>query len=400
MTVADLLASAADAADKSDWDAAADALADAPATDDVLRRRGWYCSRAKRYEQAIADFALLRSRRPRDYLPPYMIGYQHYQQQNWSDALPYFDEALERQPDHIKSLWRRAYTLHRLGREVMAVASAGRVLRGWHALPDGERDGERRFYAKACHLIARYQTVRDPAGAAALLREAVEHEPHDPYYHYQLAKALRRSGSPDDALRSAESARRLKSNDINIEIEYIDALVSVGRLHDAAACLRKVKHTCSGWVAYRAGTLALRLGDPKDAVDLLRRASGNRETRGEPRVQQVLADALLALESDDTARVDSNDVTASTATAQRHRQRVRRRGSAQPAETSTSGDAVVTGTIDVIREDRNFGFLVDDDGIRRHFRLSGSSSLRKGQRVVFSATTAPKGPAAHHVRPA
>jgi tetratricopeptide (TPR) repeat protein/cold shock CspA family protein len=401
MTSVELLARAKAVADAKEWEKAADILAAAMPTNEVLDRRGWYRSRAKRYDEAIADFELLRARRPHDYLPPYMIGYQYYQQQRWSEALLYFDEALAHHQGHIRSLWRRAHALHCIGREVEAVVAAGRVLRAWHALPGDKQDADRHFYAKACHLIARYQVAHDPNGAVELLREAVEHEPTDPYHHYQLAKALRRSGKPTDALQSADNARRLKQDDANIELEYVNVLVSGDHLSDAAACLRRVQQRCRGWTAYRAGILALKLGDPTLATDLLSRASKDRDTRGEPRVQQALSDALLALENT-AATLDPNPNEASfEATTRPRRPRVRNRPSVRLAETAsqTAGEDVA-GTVDVVRDDRNFGFLIDDDGVRRHFRLSRAHPLRKGQRVVFTAMSAPKGPAAENVRPA
>jgi len=398
VTIAELLSRASAAADVKAWDTAADILADAQPTDEVLDRRGWYCSRAKRYDEAITAFEQLRARRPRDYLPPYMIGYQYYQQQQWAAAVSYFDEALGHRPEHIKSLWRRAYALHRLGRETQAVVTAGRLLRAWHALPDDKRDEDRRRYAQACHLIGRYQASHDPNGAVELLRQAAEHGPTDAYHHYQLAKALRRAGHPVEAITAAEQARRLKRNDASIELEYTAALAATGRLTEAAACLRRVQRSCSGWLAYRAGTLSLEVGDRGLAVDLLRRAARDPATRREPRVQQAIATALGAAEgAAPNAGPPLEEAVARSAAGPRHRQRGRQRlGSAASASSSTDADG--TGTVDVIRDDRNFGFLKDDHGVRRHFRLPQAHMLHKGDRVVFTPTSATKGPAARDVR--
>jgi hypothetical protein len=48
----------------------------------------------------------------------------------------------------------------------------------------------------------------------------------------------------------------------------------------------------------------------------------------------------------------------------------------------------------VVNEERNFGFLVDDSGTRRHFRLSGVK-VRRGQRVRFIPLEADKGRSSH-----
>jgi tetratricopeptide (TPR) repeat protein/cold shock CspA family protein len=420
---AELLAQAAAAADTKDWARAADLLATAPPTNEVLDRRGWYCSRAKRYDDAIAAFEQLRARRPRDYLPPYMIGYQHYQQQQWAQAIPFFDEALSRRPDHIKSLWRRAYALHRLGREREAVLTAGRLLRTWTALPDDKRDEDRRRYAQACHLIGRYQASHDPAGAVELLQKAVEHEPSDPYHHYQLAKALRRTGRAGEAVAAAEAARRLNPGDANVEVEYVAALNAADRRDDAARCLRRIHRRCFGWAAYRAGTLSLQAGEVGLAVELLRRAAHDRSTRSEPRVQQALSEALAAADTLNRERGPTDVSTKATQMAARaidpgasatasngtgpQRQRRRRPIDAtnRPADTHPSRPAratesATTGVVQLIRMDRNFGFLTDDVGTRRHFRLPAGHSLKKGDHVVFTPVDEVKGPAAQHVRPA
>jgi len=357
-----------------------------------------------------------------------MIGYQHYQQQQWAQAIPCFDEALSRRPDHIKSLWRRAYALHRLGREREAVLTAGRLLRTWTALPDDKRDEDRRRYAQACHLIGRYQASHDPAGAVELLQKAVEHEPSDPYHHYQLAKALRRIGRAGEAVAAAEAARRLKPGDANIEVEHAAALAAADRRDDAARCLRRIHRRCSGWAAYRAGTLSLEVGEGRLAVELLRRAAHDRSTRCEPRVQQALSKALAAGDTLNLERGPTDASTASTRATQvaarainpgasvaasngtrpdRHRQRRRRPIDAgdEPANThpprpARATEPATTGVVQLIRVDRNFGFLTDDLGTRRHFRLPAGHSLKKGDHVVFTPVNEVKGPAAQHVRPA
>src|SRR4051812_48166035 len=104
------------AAQRKDWSGAAKYLDGLPDTNEVLDKRGWFLSRDKQYDEAFDAFSQLRSRRPSDYRPPYMMGFQLYQQQKWADSLPYFDAALKLNPHHLKSLWRRAHALDQLGR--------------------------------------------------------------------------------------------------------------------------------------------------------------------------------------------------------------------------------------------------------------------------------------------
>ncbi len=262
-----LLEQAAAAAERREWAAAADLLDDAPATDEILDRRGWYHSRAKNFEAAIEIFTTLRKRRPHDYLPAYMIGFQYYQQQQWERALPYFDDALALNPRHIKSWWRRAHALDALGRVNAAVLAAGRILQIWTALPTDKQDEDRKRYAQACHLIAKHQIARDPAGAAELLHTAARNNPTDPYHHQQLAKALLKTGHPQPALTAAIEARRLKPRDTVIELTYISCAAACGQTDNARAALQRTERHCIGWTAIRAATLALDVGDDTSLRD-------------------------------------------------------------------------------------------------------------------------------------
>jgi cold shock CspA family protein len=57
---------------------------------------------------------------------------------------------------------------------------------------------------------------------------------------------------------------------------------------------------------------------------------------------------------------------------------------------------VAFGDVDVVQPEKGFGFLVDEFGTRRHFKLR-SRAIKKGDRVRFVPTDAPKGPAAKDV---
>jgi tetratricopeptide (TPR) repeat protein/cold shock CspA family protein len=387
--VTELLAQAAAAADRNDWEAAADILAPAPRTDEVLDRYGWYCSRAKRYDEAVRVFTELQQRRPHDYLPPYMLGFQYYQRQLWAEALPHFDRALQLWPDHINSLWRKANALHQLGRETQAVLTAGKLLRVWTALPADKQDADKRRYAQACHLIARGQVRTDPAGAVALLREAVRHEPTDPYHHQQLAKSLLRAGgSADEAMAAAAEARRLKPGEPAIELQVVACSLAVGRPQDALAALRRPQRRLNGWFAYKGARIALDAGDPRLSCELAARACQDRKLRREAVVQELLRTATAAL--GDVPAAAASEPSSSGA-----RRRARSRDRA-PDGTRPSGPRR-TGTVAVLRPDRGFGFLVEDDGTRRHFRVKTGTDLTEGTTVSFVPREAEKGPAAADV---
>ncbi len=386
----DPLGEAAAAADRREWSAAADLLRTARKTDEVLDKLGWYLSLAKRYDEAIQVFTELRQRRPHDYRPPYMIGFQLCQQQRWRESLDWFDEALRHRPDHIKSLWRRANGLYRLGQQTKATLAAGRILQLWHELPPDRQEQERKLLAKASYLLGRYQLATDPAWAVDLLAQAATNDPQDPYKHYLLAKALRRAGRKRDALAPSSEARRLKPGDINIELEYAEAVQAAGRNDEAATSIRRLSRRCSGWTAYQASVLAIRAGDARLAVTLLRRAMHDQAIRDDQRVQQAFAEAISRA-GDPPAAIQQGRAGTEDGGDGRVRGHQPRHNGAHPHPAR--------GTVDLVRPERGFGFLVDDIGVRRHFRLRRQMHLSKGQQVTFVLSDTEKGPAARDVRP-
>ena len=386
---AEVLAQAAAAADRLDWDKAADLLADGPRTDEVLDRYGWYCSRAKRYDDAIAVFTELQQRRPTDYLPPYMLGFQYYQRKQWAESLPHFDRALQLRPDHINSLWRRAHALHQLGDETRAVLTAGKLLRIWTELSSDRQDAEKRRYAQACHLIARNQMNKDPAGAVDLLQQAARHEPDDPYHHQQLAKALLRAQCPSDALAAAMEARRLKPGEPAIELQVAACLVAVARTDEALAMLRRTQRRLNGWFAFKAGRIALEAGDAPLAHEFATHACQDRKVRREQVAQDLLATTrVLGTVPSLNPTMPGNDDRHGPSPD--HEPKRHKAGTSDPKTRSI-------GTVAMIRADRGFGFLVDSDGTRRHFRLKDSPDLSEGAKVSFVPRDADKGPAAADV---
>jgi tetratricopeptide (TPR) repeat protein/cold shock CspA family protein len=387
---ANLLAQAAAAAERLDWEKAANLLAAAPRTDEVLDRYGWYCSRAKRYDDAIAVFTELQQRRPTDYRPPYMLGFQYYQRRQWAESLPHFNRALQLYPDHINSLWRRAHALHQLGDETRAVLTAGKLLRVWTALPADRQDGEKHRYAQACHLIARNQMQKDPAGAADLLQQAVQHDPDDPYHHQQLAKALLRDRRPSDALAAAMDARRLKPGEPAIELQVVTCLIAAARTNEALAMLSRQRRRFNGWFAFKAGRTALEADDAALAHEFATRACQDRKVRREQSAQDLLA-AAQAAKTLPSENPTSSDSGVRRGPSRRDREREHHRLRADDSK------AKGIGTVAMVRADRGFGFLVDEDGTRRYFKLKGSPGLEEGAAVSFVPHNAEKGPAAADV---
>lgn len=370
------LGAAETAAEAKDWSRAADLLAGAGDATDVLDKRVFYLSRAKRYDEALEVVVRLREREPTNFLWPYMTAYQYYAQERYEEALPWFREALRRNPKHLKSWWRSANALSKSGHETKAIACAGRVLRLWHELPQEAQERERSNLAKASYLLGKLQMRSDPTGAVPLLEQAVANDRDDPHKHYRLGKALRLSGRAVDGVEHLRRARKLKPGDGNIELELALCLSRSGEHDEALTIVRRRDERLRGWDLLKAGQLMLELDEPHLALRLLERAAKDRTTRGDEKVGAALVQAREAAAAAGAAPV----APASSGKT------------VEPAATAV-------GRVDVVRPDRNFGFLVDErDGTRRHFRLRGDVRLRVGDRVSFVGVAGTKVPAAQDVK--
>jgi tetratricopeptide (TPR) repeat protein/cold shock CspA family protein len=357
-----LLAQAETLAASKEWSQAADILDAAGAATEVLDKRLFYLSRAKRYTEALDVAATLRAREPNNYLWSYMTAYQYYAQERYEEAIPWFREALRRNADHLKSWWRAANALSKCGREREAIPCAGRVLRLWRALPAEGQERERANLAKASYFLGRVQMRTDAEGAIPLLEQAVEHDPSDPHKHYRLAKALRYAGRAGEAIAHLRRARNFKPGDSNIELEFAICLARSGQgREEALGIVRRRAEHLRGWDLLKAGQLALDLDEPGLALPLLELAGRDPRIRGDQRVAAALDSARAA-------------------------------ASAEPASEGRQ-----LGRVDLVRPERKFGFLVGDDGVRRHFRLHGLPRLRGGDRVSYVPFEGKKGPAAREL---
>lgn len=353
------------AAAVKDWDRAAAFAADAGTSSYAMGKRAFYLSRAGRYDDALVLLGELRAREPSNFRWPYMAGFQHYQREQWQQALDCFRQALILRPDHLPTMWRAAYALHRSGQTAKSQLVASRLLRIWHALDDDAKRERRGLAGKASYLLGKAQLRSDPSGAAKLFEQACDIDPDDPDKLYRLGQSRRRAGQPSEALGPLRRAAKLKPAAVYIRLELACSLNAAGDDDEASRALSAIQRRCRGWDAYKAAGLAMRLGNPALAMQLADRALEHRNCRSEPGVRHLRAQARAAC----------------------------------PRSVDDSSTGRARGRIDVVRRERRFGFIVDDaDGTRRHFRLPRGCAFRRGDRVSFLPVDEEKGPAAKDVQ--
>ncbi len=267
----------------SHWERACELLADAGSDTRVLDKYAFCLSRAKRYDEAIAVLVELQSREPGEARWPYMLGYQLYAQDRFSEALPHFIAAWRANPRHLRNLYRLAQTRLHLGDADRAMRGATEVLRIWQDLPAEAQKREAQTLARAAYLVGREQLKTDAAAAIEPLNLAVEYDAGDHDKHYLLGKALRKAGRPQDAVESLRHALRIKPGQLYVELELAVALGrSAQGEEEAIRILGALERRLSDWQALKGAALAARLCDSVTARRLLERAARKSFVRGSP----------------------------------------------------------------------------------------------------------------------
>lgn len=276
---AKLMAEAKRLANEHNWSNAADTCSKARdlAPNDIatLGELGWYLSRAKRYDEAIEVFKVLSLKEPAMAKWPYMIGYQYYDQQNWREAVHWFDKALEIRPTYIVVLYRKGYAHTQLEETDVAREAFEKCVNVWRSLSDDEKERESKNYSDACFQLGKILlTLRQTRKAEVHLAEAVKYDSSDAYKYYNFGKALLENGKPREALEQFQIADRIEPNKDYILVYIARAHMTLQEYSLAEARLESIpskrrKH----FVWSEIGELRLRQNQPKNAKSALLEAT-------------------------------------------------------------------------------------------------------------------------------
>jgi len=370
VSVADPLIGQAEAlAQSSDWGRAADLLAGSKGSLSVLEKRAYYLSRAGRIDDALAILAEMLTEYPDDFKPYFLTGYQHLKKGDHRQAALWLEQAASRNPTHIPTLDRLAFSLSKAGDHAGAARYATRVIKEWYCLEEPQRQLEVRRYVTACCLLGKRYLRSDPQSAVEYYEAAVQNDLTNPWPLYGLGCALGAVGRHVDALAALNRASELKPGDVWIELERAAALIRHGQRESGLGGLILLKPRLNAWEAERGARVAMLAADAALALELIDVAVRSRAVRKHPRVARLRGEAQK--------RAQESGVTPAAVIDELH-----------------------TGRIDVLQPDRGFGFVVDDrDGARRHFRVRGRVRLTVGDRVKFRPRRGEKGPAAEELTP-
>jgi tetratricopeptide (TPR) repeat protein/cold shock CspA family protein len=235
-------------------------------------------SRLKHYQEAIELYERLCTLQPTVARWPYGLGYQYYDQQNWSRAIEYFDQALKLEPEYIVALYRKGYALSRLdGRQAEALTTFELCRQSYLALPGGEdKDRERKTYADACYQQGKLFLDGNKASLAVeRLRAAAALDFDDSDVHYHLGKAYLALSRWDEALTSLKTALLLSAQPEHYVLDAIaEAHAGAGRLQEAISVYEQMDVAVRGrpYILRNLGTVYSRLEQYEKAERTLQEA--------------------------------------------------------------------------------------------------------------------------------
>ena len=263
-----------------DWSRAADLLADAGDASDVLDKRVFYLSRAKRYDEAFELLATLREREPDNFLWPYMTGLSVLRPgalRGGAALVPRGVEAEPEAPEELVALGERAQQIG-AGAESRPPAPAVSCGSGVSC--------RRRPKSASARTWPRPRTSSARCRCAPTLparwRSWSRRSPTTRPTRTSTTGSGRRCacGRARDAVEHLRRARKLKPGDGNIELELALCLGRSGERDDALTHLRRRAERLRGLGLSRPGNWRSTLEEPHLALGYSSEPRGPDDAQG------------------------------------------------------------------------------------------------------------------------
>jgi tetratricopeptide (TPR) repeat protein/cold shock CspA family protein len=410
---------------RNEWDQAVDLLEQAeqqePENPYVLGPLAFCYSRLKRHTQAIGLYEKLCELQPDVARWPYGLGYQYYDQQQYAEAMEYFDRALEIEPSYIVVLYRKGYALSTIkGKEGQALTTFERCREAFQALPEGDaKERECKHYADACYQQGKlFLKVGNRRLAEERLLEAAEMKGNEPDVHYVLGKTFLKTERFDEAIDSLETARRLSRHPQHYILDFLArAYAGAGQLQEALRVYEQMPPAIRNrpYILRNLGDVYIQLEQWDRAEQTLREAVNkeHRNHNGHYRlgvVYQRLCKWPEAAQEFRTAielRQRHYNVPfpeAAGALEALLAERPEAANAAVPKQTAppTSPSGRPVARVKKYFDDRGFGFLEIEDGERDLFfhitQVRDRESVEVGEYLEYSIGEGRKGPEAVDLR--
>jgi tetratricopeptide (TPR) repeat protein len=261
-----------------------------PGNQIAKEKLAWCMSRAKEYSQAIALLQDLAEAQPKSAKWPYMVGYQYHEQENWRQAVEWYDRSLRLNPNYVVVLYRKGYAHAKLAHVGDALRCFERCREIWHALPEGpNKDRDKKNCAKAAYHQAEV-VIENPRlidggveTAIPLLDEAIRLDPRDHHSYYLKGKAYLGAGQPEQALEALRQADHLEPNQDYVLDRWGKALAHLNRLEEAEQVFQRIPvDKRKDYVLRNLGEIQFKRGNYHQAIQTLSKAinKNNRNHNG------------------------------------------------------------------------------------------------------------------------
>ena len=172
--------------------------------------------------------ALIEKHQPEAASYYFQLAEAYWNQGRYEDSLPWYEQALLRQRDHIVAARNYAVALNRTGDPELAA----RVLREALEFSPGD--------AKALtNLGESLMLLGKPAESKRALEQAIQANPDSPEAWSNLSRTLAASGEPERAIEAARNALRCDPAFTTAQSNLGNLLLSAGRLDEAERLFRE-----------------------------------------------------------------------------------------------------------------------------------------------------------------
>lgn len=233
LTYTELIESAADYENKCDWASAISIYEQVYSQSPsilVISKLAWCYSRNNNYEEAKVECEKLLEKEPDNPKWWYMYGYQFYMQKNWSEAIQYYEKALELDPEYFVVLYRISYAYLQVAGEFLkltksefwkAIGHLKKAHQVWQSFSVEKKEAEKSTYfhinfihGKALMLIPNHNNEAIRFLEQALLLK------DDTDCRYNLAKALSFDKRYKQAKQVLPKEQKYYVVELEAEIEY------------------------------------------------------------------------------------------------------------------------------------------------------------------------------------
>jgi tetratricopeptide (TPR) repeat protein/serine/threonine protein kinase len=188
-----------------------------------------YSKKPPSLDEALRFYSAALALRPGHATTLYCIGTVLLLNDRQEQSIPYFEKAIDIDPDYGKAHCNLGIANQRLGRPDVAITSHRKAI-----------EIDDKLALAHCRLgVILCDDKHDYDGAITEFQKAIDLDPKDSEARSNLGMALARKGHLDKAIASYHQAIKLDPKNADAHINLGDALMKQGKLDDAIACQRK-----------------------------------------------------------------------------------------------------------------------------------------------------------------